>query len=166
MPPSTAGKILGYYLITYDITATRNAQNILMESHQQLNDMIDFMPDATFIIDKQGKVVTWNKANDILGKGNYEYALPFYGERRPILIDLVLRPQDQVETEWGSKYGQLAREDKILIGEAFTPALHGKETYLLATAARLHNYKEELIGAIECVRNITERRPSGPLRSP
>ena len=39
-----------------------------------------------------GRVIAWNKsmetmtgipAKDMLGKGNYEYALPFYGERRP-----------------------------------------------------------------------------------
>ncbi len=28
----------------------------------------------------------------MLGKGNYAYAVPFYGERRPLLIDLVLSP--------------------------------------------------------------------------
>jgi hypothetical protein len=43
-------------------------------------------------------VIAWNraiemmtqvKAEDILGKGEYEYSLPFYKKRRPILIDLV-----------------------------------------------------------------------------
>lgn len=34
--------------------------------------------------------MTGLKAIDMIGKGNYEYALPFYGERRPILIDLAL----------------------------------------------------------------------------
>ena len=51
-----------------------------------LSDVIDFLPDATFAIDNQGKVLTWNRAMekmtgasaaDMVGKGNYEYALPF-----------------------------------------------------------------------------------------
>ena len=29
-------------------------------------------------------------AEDMLGKGDYEYAIPFYGEKRPLLIDLSL----------------------------------------------------------------------------
>ena len=41
------------------------------------------------VINREGKVVTWNQAMerltgigaaDMVGKGNYEYALPFYGE--------------------------------------------------------------------------------------
>ena len=67
----------------------------------QLARIIDFIPDATLAIDLKGRVIAWNqamenltgiKAIDILGKGNYEYALPFYNCRRPILVDLVLKP--------------------------------------------------------------------------
>ena len=51
-------------------------------------DFIDFLPDAILAIDIDGKVITWNQAMekmtgasaaDMIGKGNYEYALPFYG---------------------------------------------------------------------------------------
>ena len=67
--------------------------------------LIDFLPDATLVIDREGNVIAWNhameemtgvQAKDILGKGDYEYALPFYGERRPILIDLVLIPRGRI----------------------------------------------------------------------
>ena len=60
-------------------------------------DIINFLPDATFAIDTYGFVIAWNRAMEkmtgiraaqILGKGNFEYALPFYRERRPVLIDL------------------------------------------------------------------------------
>ena len=55
----------------------------------------NFLPDATLVIDRQGKVIAWNKAieemtgipvAETVGKGDYEYAIPFYGVRRPILI--------------------------------------------------------------------------------
>lgn len=71
-----------------------------------LSEIIDFLPNATFVIDAEGKVIAWNQAieemtgvktEDILGKGNYEYALPFYDERRPILIDLILNPDKKIE---------------------------------------------------------------------
>ena len=50
-------------------------------------EIIDFIPDAIFAIDLSGKVIAWNRAMeeltgtlgmDILGKGNYEHALPIY----------------------------------------------------------------------------------------
>ena len=61
--------------------------------------IIDFLPDATFAIDKDGYVIAWNRAieimtgvhrEDMIGEGDYAYSLPFYGKRRPILIDLVM----------------------------------------------------------------------------
>jgi PAS domain S-box-containing protein len=54
------------------------------------------------VIDRKGTVIAWNRAmetmtgvksQDILGKGNHEYALPFYGERRPILIDYIFKEE-------------------------------------------------------------------------
>lgn len=47
--------------------------------------IIDFLPDATFVVHKQGEVIAWNraieemsglKAEDIIGRGDYEYSLP------------------------------------------------------------------------------------------
>ena len=37
------------------------------------------------------------KAEEILGKGNYEYAIPFFGTRRPVLADLILNPDPALE---------------------------------------------------------------------
>src|SRR4030042_4068971 len=90
----------------------------------------------------------------MLGKENYEYALPFYGERRPILIDLVLRPIEEIE----NKYSQLRRNGGILFGEAYTPALRDGGVYLMATAAVLHDAKGSVFGAVECIRDLTDRK--------
>ena len=63
------------------------AEDALKDSERRLGDIINFLPDATFVINRDGVVIAWNraiekmtgiKAANILGKGNYEYALPFY----------------------------------------------------------------------------------------
>ncbi len=104
-----------------------------------LSEVIDFLPDAILAIDKDGKVITWNqamekmtgaRAMDMIGKGNYEYALPFYGIRRPILVDLVLMPQDEVE----GKYDMVQREGKTLTVEIFIPNFGINGSYLWAKA--------------------------------
>ena len=78
----------------------RQAERSLHDSERRLADIIDFLPDATFAIDNAGNVIAWNRAieemtgvpaRDMLGRGNFEYAIPIYGSRRPILIDLVLK---------------------------------------------------------------------------
>ncbi len=114
-----------------DITERKQMEEALEGSEQQLADIIDFLPDATFVIDRQGKVIAWNrameemtgiKAEDILGKSNYEYALPFYGERRPILVDLVLKPQEEIE----AKYVNLERRDRGACGRCLYAGARGR----------------------------------------
>ena len=87
--------------VAIDITEHMRVEGTLKESKERLSQIFDFLPDPTFAIDRGAKVVAWNraieemtglKAEDILGKGDYEYALPFYGDRRPVLIDLVSQP--------------------------------------------------------------------------
>ena len=104
-----------------ELAERKRAEEALKESRQQMANIIDFLPDATFVINTAGKVIAWNraieeitgvKATEMLGKSNFEYALPFHGERRPILIDLVLHP----ELEIGEKYSRLERKGGGLHG--------------------------------------------------
>ncbi len=71
----------------------------MQDTDRRLKEIIDALPDPTFVVDKDGYVLVWNRAieemtgvpaENILGKGNYEYALPFYHQRRPMLTDWVL----------------------------------------------------------------------------
>ena len=133
------------------------------ETQRRLADIINFLPDATLVINHEGQVVAWNHAieemtgvtsKEIVGKGNYEYALPFYGERRPILIDLVLLPREEIE----KKYAHIQWTGEILTGEAYTPALKDRARYLYATASALHDAQGNIVGAIEIIRDITDRK--------
>jgi two-component system cell cycle sensor histidine kinase/response regulator CckA len=148
----------------WKIIQRRRAEEELRESRRSLFGIIDFLPDATLVIDKEGKVIAWNraieamtgiKAEEMLGKSNYEYALPFYGVRRPILIDLALDPNQKME----KRYTTIQRQGDILIGESYTPSLRKDAgVQISATASVLHDSKGEVIGAIECIRDITERK--------
>ncbi len=133
------------------------------ETQHRLADIIDFLPDATLVIDREGRVIAWNhaieemtgiKAEDMMGKGNYEYAIPFYGERRPILIDLVTVPQKELE----EKYSSIKMEDNILVGETYVTHLKGGGVYLSATASALHDSQGNPAGAIEVIRDMTARK--------
>jgi NADPH-dependent ferric siderophore reductase len=44
--------------------------------------------------------MTGVKKENMIGKGNHEYALPFYGDRRNILVDLVLHPDREIEKKY------------------------------------------------------------------
>jgi two-component system sensor histidine kinase/response regulator len=143
----------------------------LQESRRYLADIIQFLPDATLVIDRDGKVIAWNRAMEeltgvtaaaMLGKGNYEYALPFYGERRPILINLVSQP----DTEIAQRYPGLEWRGNTLIGGVTPHTMQGHEIYLQGTATALRTTSGELVGAIESIRDTTrQKRSEDDLRS-
>jgi len=131
-------------------------------SEERLRQIIDFLPDATFVIDTEGKVVAWNRAiekmtgigaKDMLGKGDFEYAIPFYGKRRPILIDLVRRWDKETE----AAYLYVKKEDDILVSETYDCLVRPGGT-LWNTASLLYDENGEVTGAIESIRDITERK--------
>ncbi len=148
--------------IIRDITERRRAEEALRESERRLADIINFLPDATMVINREGKVIAWNRAvesmtgvlaKDILGQGDHAYAVPFYGERRPVLIDLALNP----DTELERRYANLTRYGDTIGGESYTPYLPGGPAYLYGTAAALRDSKGQIVGAIESIRDVTDR---------
>jgi len=158
-----SGNKVGAFAMITDITERKLAEEALKESQQQLARIINFLPYATFVVDMEGKVIAWNraieqmtgvKAADILGKGNYEYALPFCGERRPILIDLALQPQPEIE----QRYAAFERTAMGIAGETCITAPGGSRVYLYGRASALYDSKGNVVGAIEAIRDITERR--------
>ncbi|MGM0428044.1 MAG: PAS domain-containing hybrid sensor histidine kinase/response regulator, partial [Thermodesulfobacteriota bacterium] len=150
--------------IAFDISQRKTTEESLRISQKRLRQIIDFLPDATFAIDKDGKVVAWNraiermtgvKAEDMLGKGNYEYAIPFYGRRRPVLIDLVGRWNEEAEEE----YKYVKKEDEALISETYDCLIKPGGT-LWNKASLLYDEHGEAIGAIESIRDITDLKAS------
>lgn len=149
--------------IIRDITTRRKAEEELRESRRRLEDIIEFLPDATFVIDREGKVIAWNRAietitrvrkEDMLGKGDYEYAIPFYGKRRPILIDHVLHPNGEIE----KNYTAVQWMGDVISAEAFAPNIPSGDFHVYATASGLHDSKGNVIAAIECIRDNSERK--------
>ncbi len=158
-----AGHVLGVEGTFRDISERKRITEMLKETEQRLTDIISFLPDATFVIDSEGKVIAWNHAieeltgvpaGDMIGKGNYEYALPFYGVRRPILIDLIDTPDADLETN----YSSVRRHGKILTAETGMAHVGGTNRILWGKASPLYNFRNEVVGAIESIRDFTEQR--------
>jgi PAS domain S-box-containing protein len=151
-------------VIIRNITERKQAEEAFRDSERRFADIVEFLPDATFVIDQERKVIAWNRAmekmtgvraEDILGKGDYAYATPFYGHQRPIVIDLVLDPDAEIER----RYDLLKRKGNSLYAENFLPLLRGGEgAYVSAIASPLFDNNGKQIGAIESIRDITERK--------
>jgi PAS domain S-box-containing protein len=154
----------GYLITAKEITEQKRLEEAFRSSALQMSGVINNLPDAMFAIDREGKVIAWNRAIeiitgvravDILGKGNYEYALPFYGSRRPMLIDLISEPDSRIE-EWG--FTNISRKGNAVTAE--TPALdqNNKLKVLWTIAAPIFDAAGDRAGAIVSLADVTERR--------
>ena len=130
-------------------------------AYQQLAAILDFLPDATGVIDREGKVTVWNrameeltgvKAEDILGKANHAYSLPFYGRRQDALIDLVMMPLEQRQ-----KYPNVKDQNNILTMEKYFPLIKSG-SFLECKAACLFDKKGNKMGAIESIRDVSRQK--------
>ncbi len=70
------------------------------------------------------------------------------------MIDLALHPEPDIE----AKYTEIQRRGDLLLGDSYTPNLPGGDIHMSATASVLRDSKGEIIAAIECIRDTTEKR--------
>jgi len=161
------GSVIQFVIQVTDITDRRNMEETLKQSENRFSEIINNLPDATLVIDPDGRVIAWNKAienltgvkaEDMIGKGNYEYALPFYQTRRPILIDLIFKPDGEIAKNYSDI---IRREREVLIARTAMPTPKGKRSILWAKASPLYDERGAVVGAIETIRDITERLEIG-----
>jgi PAS domain S-box-containing protein len=157
------GQVCSAMCSSSEITQSQRAKRAATEAKQRLADIIDFLPIATMVLDGERRVTAWNHAmeeitgtpaSELLGKGDHEYSIPFYGVRRPILIDLVSTPEDELK----GKYSHVEKQGGILSAEAYIPKIGENGIILIGFATELKDSQGNTVGAIECLRDVTELR--------
>ncbi len=128
--------------------------------------IIDHIPISTIVINKNHRVVIWNRACEILTGVSRENVVDkpldsriFYdGYSRPLLIDLVLDMDERAIKKWYVKHN-LSKNAIIPDGYEATEEIHirGKKLDLYFMAAVIKNSNQEIIGAIETIQDITDR---------
>jgi PAS domain S-box-containing protein len=139
-------------------------ENALRVAHQELVNIIEFLPDATFVIDQDKRVIAWNRAcvtltgvakEKVLGLGGYAYAEPFFGERRPMLIDVLDMPPKFAD----ESYKDDKQFNHAISAESYIPRMRdGQGAYLWGLAAPLFDQDGHRSGSIEVVRDVTDQR--------
>lgn len=159
---NSQGEVIGAIETMHDITDRYKAEQEIRDSQRLLKDIIESLPDATLVIDKEGKILHWNRAmvemtgypaKDMVGKGNREYSLPIYnGVRRPMLVDMIIHPEQDIDF----MFDNLRRKGAVLITDSNVSYLKGQERIIWAHAVPLYNSQGEVVGAIETIRDVTE----------
>ncbi len=156
--------VAGLVGVILDITERKVAEEKIINAYHQMLNIVEFLPDATFVVDMDKRVIAWNKAMEtmsgvgkaeILGKGDYEYALPFYGVRRPILIDFL----DKDDDELNYIYLYVQKEERTLYAQFVLPPMNDRDArFVSSTASPLFDNQGNQVGSIQSIRDLTENR--------
>lgn len=160
------GDFAGTFSMFTDITDRKKMEKELLSSQKQLKDIIDGSPILQFVIDKNHHVIYWNQAiadysgippEDIIGTDEHWRA--FYNEKRPCLADIMVDGDLETVDKW---YSGKYKESKHLKGacsvEDFFPSMGENGKWLHFTAATIKNSEGKIIGALETLEDISDRK--------
>lgn len=131
-----------------------------MNKERFFENVIEMLPDPIFAIDKGGKIILWNstmegltkvKKEEVLGKGDYTHSEIFYGYKRPTLIDLVLKPDEEAEKRYYTSF--VRNEEGAVEGETYSSKL---DYYDWGKAVPIFNDEGEIESVVSISRDISE----------
>ena len=164
--PFGSDQVSGFRGIVRDVTHRRCTEEAIQREWSRLSSMLDGNPIATFVIDRNHRIVLWNRACETLTNIPKENVLGemidstvFHsGIKRPTLADLVLESDEPAMEKW---FGKKNLSRSSTVPDAYEASdlfiMQGVKRYLYFIAARLRDSKGRLIGAIETLQDMTER---------
>ncbi|MCG6535441.1 MAG: PAS domain S-box protein, partial [Syntrophales bacterium LBB04] len=163
---NSQGNLVGAIETLEDITERKEAEAALTSEHEHLASILDGIPIPNFVIDRNHKVVLWNRHNEIytgivkeevIGKP-LDLSFLFPQKPSPALAELILEMRDE---ELMAKFGRRGLRKNEIQPHTFESIgrilLKGEERILSIQAARIFDFKGELVGSIQTGQDITER---------
>ena len=121
----------------------------------------DAVSFPVFAIDSSRRVIAWNRAMaeltgvpapEMIGRGDYAYAVPLYGEARPMLIDHVIIPPEIAKILASSS---ITRSGETYTGGIEEVELNGKKVRVQGRATRIYDARGRVTAAIQSVGIVT-----------
>jgi PAS domain S-box-containing protein len=140
-------------------------QSRVLREKMIIDGIIEGSPVPTFVIDKDHKVVLWNRAcTDLTGfsskvmVGTRNFYRPFYDTPRPLIADFII---DQNIEDFSLYYGEIKVKKSEFIDGAYEAVkyfknINGKGRHLHFIAAPIYNERGEITSAIETFLDVTK----------
>jgi diguanylate cyclase (GGDEF)-like protein/PAS domain S-box-containing protein len=128
--------------------------------------LMEHLVVPTFVIDRDGRVIIWNKAcerltgvpaMDVLG--TREHWRAFYDAERPCLVDLLLRNQEAEAVSLYAAHSDVVSTRNGLSAENWcVMPKAAKRLYLAIDAGPIFNDADEIVAVVESLRDITAQK--------
>ncbi len=150
-----------------DQTANRKAQAAQAHMRQVLAHVIDGNPVPTFVIDEHHVLTHWNRACELVSGikavdviGTTDQWKAFYPAQRPTMADLIASGalEHDVDHHYHNKFKHSTIVPGAFEAEDYFSHFGDAGKWLHFTAAPLRDPEGRLIGAIETLVDVTERR--------
>lgn len=158
------GSIHGAQVMLDDITHQKNLEDALGDSEKLSREIIEHLPDATFVVNTQREVIVWNRAMEeltgvpaaeMIGQNDHKDSADL--RRRTALVDYLLSRDDEIL----KRYFKINQDGKCIVAETPVIPFMNRNLAFWVKASPLFDGDGELIGAIETVRIISEITRSG-----
>ncbi len=139
-------------------------QEKLLLEKKTIEGIVEGSPIPTFVINKEHKVILWNRAcMELTGYPASEmvntdkHYIPFYSVKRPLIVDLIV---DQDLAGLDKYYGNKKVKKSLKVINAYEATdffedLGGRSRHLYFLAAPIYDEKGEIIAAIETLQDVS-----------
>ncbi len=146
-----------------NVIERRYSERALKDREMLLNTIINGSPIPQFVIDKDHRIIYWNRAleeytgikmQEIVGSDQQWRA--FYKDKRPCMADLLVDENIEEIGKWyPDKYSKSKLIKEAYEGIDFFPHLGQDGKWLYFTAAPIRDDQGGIIGAVETLEDIT-----------
>jgi len=152
--------------IARDITERKRMEDVIRASEQRLHAIIDGSSIPQFVINRNHEVIYWNKALESYSgvkAHDVRYTKTawkaFYGSPRPLLVDLLVDEKvEEIPVMYDGKYSRSRYVDGAFEFTDFFPHFGKSGTWVHATAVVIKDDQGAIIGALETLEDITDRK--------
>ncbi len=136
-------------------------------SSMPLDRLLDSSPVPTFVLNAEHVVTHWNKGcEQVIGipaaamVGTRDAWRAFYATPRPVMADIIIDhgSEDEVTRFYSGKYRRSSSIPNAFEAEDFFPQFPDGGRWLFFTAAPLFDADGLVVGAIETLQDITDRK--------
>ncbi|HVQ00524.1 MAG TPA: PAS domain S-box protein [Candidatus Thermoplasmatota archaeon] len=152
--------------ISTNISERKRTELKLLESEKRLHTIIQGLSIAAFFLGNDHKIIYWNtaleelshiRAQDIIGTTDHWKA--FYPQQRPCMADILIDGTvSEIEKWYVGRYTKSSLLEESYEGIDFFPHLGNGGKWLRFAATSIRNTDGELIGALETLEDISERK--------